>query len=102
MTHASAAALASGYERSRSGKATLTMERSRAAMNAPRAVRPKTAAAGAGSVRSLMERTVVWYVPSCNPLVARGGTRAPDQPPGPQLLHRPVPRGHRRLVDAAD
>jgi hypothetical protein len=64
MTHASAAALASGYERSRSGKATLTMERSSAAMKAPRAVSAKTAERRAGSgtavlhVGSVLELTL--------------------------------------------
>ena len=43
MTHASDAWLAWGYEVFRSGKATLTIDRSSAAMNEPRAVTANTA-----------------------------------------------------------
>src|ERR671925_1142240 len=42
MTHASDAWLALGYDASRSGKATFTIERSSAAMKAPSAVTPNT------------------------------------------------------------
>src|SRR3954465_8148497 len=42
MTHASVAWLARGYDASRSGNATFTIDRSRAAMNAPTAVTANT------------------------------------------------------------